>query len=102
MALIRSCRLLGRDWRRGDDGWGIGQKVFDVAVHLLLLANPLGGAAERGGDAVDALGNGGGIGRESDLLADQLGLFLDAGEFGFDELEFLAGVFLTLDALLND
>ncbi len=79
-----------------------GQQIVHGAVDLLLIADPLAGAAERGGNFVDAPRQDLGIGRERGLFPDQFDLFLDARDLGIDEGELLVGLGMLADALTKD
>ena len=80
----------------------LGEQILHRAVDLLLIANPLTGAAERRGDVVDAPRQQLGIGRHRRLLANQFDLLLDALELGFDVGELAVAIGALLQALAQD
>ena len=102
-------RLLFRHGqRRRDNGVGgadrrrLGEQVFDAAVHLLLLVKPLAAAGQVGGELVDAVGNGLGIGGDGGLFADEFNLLGDGAYLGFQERQLVPGLVLFDLALLQD
>src|SRR4051812_10498618 len=92
-------RLLG--FLPGERRWFV-DEGFDFTVDLLLVANPLRRAGQRGADFIDAPGKRGGIACEQRLLADQFHLLLDAVELGLEEADLGPAFLLHARALVQD